>query len=119
MEQLRRILGHSRWTLREAATVSGAGILLDEQPAVVVMCEALLPDGNWKDLLDQTLRLRLPPPLIVVARPDDDYLWMDVLNRGGYNLLAMPLDEREVYRLVSMAWLNLRNRSPRVRAIGT
>jgi hypothetical protein len=38
---------------------------------------------------------------------------MEVLNRGGYNLLAIPLDERELFRVVSMAWLNLRDRSQR------
>jgi len=119
MEQLRRILGHSRWTLREAATLAAARTSLDEQPAVVVMCEADLPDGDWKELLDHTERLPLPPPVIVGARQADDYLWMEVLNSGGYNLLATPLEEREVFRMVSMAWLHLRNRPQRVRAAGT
>ena len=113
MEELRRILAHSRWTLREAATLAAARTLLAEQPAVVLICEALLPDGNWKHLLDYALQLPLSPPLIVVARQADDYLWMEVLNRGGYNLLAIPLDERELFRVVSMAWLNLRDRSQR------
>jgi DNA-binding NtrC family response regulator len=119
MDQLRRILGHSRWDLREAPTVSAAGALLHEQPGVVLMCEAVLPDGDWKELLRHTLRLPLPPPVIVVARQADDYLWMDVLNSGGYNLLAIPLDEREVFRLVSLAWRHLRDRAQRVRVAGT
>jgi DNA-binding NtrC family response regulator len=126
MEELRRILGHSRWTLREAATLSTARILLDEQPGVVLICEAVLPDGDWKELLEHTLRLPLPPPLIVVARQADDYLWIEVLNSGGYNLLAIPLEEREVFRLVSMAWLHLRDNraqrahsSPAFRPAGT
>ena len=112
-EELRRILGHSRWTLREAATLAGARALLDEEPCVVVICEALLADGNWRQLLDYTMELPMPPPLIVVARAADDYLWMEVLNRGGYNLLAIPIDEREVFRTVSMAWMNLRDRAGR------
>jgi FixJ family two-component response regulator len=93
---------------------------LDEQPAVVLICEAVLPDGSWRELLDHTLRLPLPPPLIVVAPHADDRLWMDVLNCGGYNLLAIPLEEREVFRLVSMAWRHLRDRAQRrVRMAGT
>ena len=86
---------------------------------MVLLCEPDLPDGAWSDLLADTLRLPLPPPLIVVARHADESLWMDVLQRGGYNVLGMPFEEREAFRLVSMAWLNLRDRALHQRAAGS
>lgn len=102
--QLRRILGHSRWTLLEAATVREALGHLHERAAVVVICEAALPDGTWRDLLNHTLRFPLPPPVIVAASHADDRLWMEVLNGGAYNLLGKPFEDRELFWMVSMAW---------------
>jgi len=40
----------------------------------------------------------------------DDALWAEVLNLGGYNVLAKPFDSREVFRVVGNAWLHWKNR---------
>ncbi len=67
----------------------------DDNP--VVICESSLPDGDWKDLLDKT------PRLIVTSPAADEALWAEVLNLGGYDVLAQPFDEQEVRRVVSGA----------------
>jgi DNA-binding response OmpR family regulator len=115
MAELQRILGHSRWTVLQAGTLAEARGEL-RKDGVVVVCEATLPDGTWKDVLDHALRLPAPPPVIVTSPHADDFLWMEVLNLGGYNVLGRPFREREVFQLVSMAWLRRRdNAQPRLR----
>jgi DNA-binding NtrC family response regulator len=110
-EQLRRIMSHSRWALREASGLAEAAALLDRQPRAVVICEEILPDGSWRDVLAHTSLLAVPLPVIVVSNRADDRMWMEVLDRGGYNLLEMPLPEQELFRIVSNAWRYLRERS--------
>jgi len=63
----------------------------------VVICERSLPDGDGKDLLGKT------PRLIVTSDAADEALWAEVLNLGGYDVLAQPFDEQEVRRVVAMA----------------
>ena len=63
----------------------------------VVICERSLPDGDWKDLLGKT------PRLIVTSRVANEALWAEVLNLGGYDVLAQPFDELEVRRVVALA----------------
>jgi DNA-binding response OmpR family regulator len=63
----------------------------------VVICERSLPDGDWKDLLGKT------PRLIVTSHVADGALWAEVLNLGGYDVLAQPFDELEVRRVVALA----------------
>jgi DNA-binding NtrC family response regulator len=109
-DALRRIVGHSRWTLLEAATVAEADVHVRNRAALVLICDAVLPDGSWRDVLDRCLRLPQPPPVIVAADHADDFLWMEVLNAGGYNLLGKPFTEQEVFQIVSTAWLNRRDR---------
>jgi DNA-binding response OmpR family regulator len=84
----------------------------------VVVCERDLPDGSWKDVLDLTLALCNRPPVIVTSRLADECLWAEVLNLGGYDVLAKPLDEREVYRAVQLAWEHSANQSAYLRTTG-
>jgi FixJ family two-component response regulator len=108
LAELRRILAHSRWDLFEASSLAETFSLLRRQPLVVLISEAVLPDGGWQQLLRYTLRFPVPPPLVVVAGRADESLWMEVLNRGGYNLLSKPFQDQEVFQVLSHAWMHLR-----------
>ena len=78
----------------------------------VVISESCLPAGQtWRDLLAALQATSNPPPLIVTDRLADDQLWAEVLNLGGYDLLAKPFDAREVLRTVQVAH-RLRNDPP-------
>lgn len=111
MEDLCRILGHSRWTMLRASTVSEAKSTLRSGAEVVVVCEADLPDGTWEDVLRDASKLPSCPPVVVMAPHADDQLWMEVLNRGGYNVFGKPFDEQEIFRTLSLAWLRQRERT--------
>jgi len=69
----------------------------------VVVCDQLLADGDWRDLLKDLQGEHRMPPLIVSSRLADDRLWAEVLNLGGYDLLASPFAASEVSRVVRMA----------------
>ena len=70
----------------------------------VVVCDQVLADGDWRDLLkDLQSEQQLPPPMIVLSRLADDRLWAEVLNLGGYDLLIKPFAATEVSRVVKMA----------------
>ena len=77
---------------------------LGSLPISVVLCEDTLSDGKWLDLVRETEHLSPRPQTIVLSTCADATLWGEVLNCGGYDLLAMPLEPREVYAIVPMAW---------------
>jgi len=76
----------------------------------VVISDCLLPDGRWNDLLLDLRRQAVEPLLIVASRLADDRLWAEVLNLGGYDVLAMSFRAEEVLRSVSLAWRHWRER---------
>jgi FixJ family two-component response regulator len=49
--------------------------------------------------------------LIVTSGLADAHLWAEVLNLGGYDVLAKPFDDQEVQRVVAGAWRQQQNRS--------
>ncbi|HWQ53161.1 MAG TPA: hypothetical protein VN442_05715 [Bryobacteraceae bacterium] len=97
---LRGVFGVTGWTLYEALTTTDALILLKCRPVDLVISDRDLPDGCWRGLLDA---LKPTTPLIVTSRLADEYLWAEVLNEGGYDVLAQPFETEEVVRVISAA----------------
>jgi DNA-binding NtrC family response regulator len=69
----------------------------------VVISETLLPDGSWKDLLAFIWQIEASSVLVVTSKLADESLWAEVLNLGGYDVLAQPFDGEEVTRVVRSA----------------
>jgi DNA-binding NtrC family response regulator len=101
---LEEIVRHPRWHLQMVQTLNGSRVVLKELFQAVVICDTELPDGNWRDVLDELAPKALPMPLIVASRLADDRLWAEVLNLGGYDVLAKPFQRDEVIRSVSLAY---------------
>ena len=76
---------------------------LTESMISVVICDALLTDGSWKDLLAYIGQVGAPSVLVVTSKLADESLWAEVLNLGGYDVLAQPFDREEVTRVVRSA----------------
>jgi PleD family two-component response regulator len=93
----------SAWTCQEAARY------LDMEAFGIVLCECKLPDGNWVEILNRTSRALNQPLLIVTSRLADVSLWAEVLNLGGYDLLAKPFNRQEVRHVLTSAWVQREN----------
>ena len=101
---LQRMIAHTRWQLKVVHSVADAVDAISTLPVSVVLCDRELDDGDWLDIVRATDNMNPQPPTIVLSDRQDDRLWAEVLNRGGYDLLMRPLNAREVYSLVPMAW---------------
>lgn len=103
---LARIFSHTRWKLDACGTLTEAhSHLRDGNPGVVV-CDSVLPEGDWRDLLNELQAHETVPRLIVAMPTVDDQLWAELINLGGYDALVKPFYKEEVVRLVSLAWLS-------------
>jgi DNA-binding response OmpR family regulator len=105
----RSIFSQFRWQTRRANSYRQALPLIRQELHPVVVSERDLPDGNWKDVLRLASAQKEPPVIIVTSRLADDYLWAEVLNLGGYDVLAQPFDRNEVHRTINLAWQHWKN----------
>ena len=106
---LGRIFAHSDWNVLTVATIGEARDRLCDPSISVVICDRDLPDGSWRELLQELSCRETPPRLVVTSAHADDQLWAEVLNRGGYDVLAQPFDSSEVFRVVGLAWRHWRD----------
>jgi len=115
---LRRILRQPQWHISTASSCIEAADRLYGSYVAIVVCESDLPDGSWRDLLGYAGERRDAPHLIVTSRMADTYLWAEVLNLGGYDVLAKPFDEEEVLRVIESARQARRRPAVLARAAG-
>jgi DNA-binding response OmpR family regulator len=91
------------FTVLHSPDCEQASAYLADSRIAVVICETLLPDGSWKDLLACMARAKASSVLVVTSKVADESLWAEVLNLGGYDVLAQPFDSEEVTRVVRSA----------------
>jgi DNA-binding response OmpR family regulator len=98
------------WHTQRAQGCREARPLIRRNLPRVIVSERDLPDGDWKDILGLAAARKDPPVVIVTSRLADESLWSEVLNLGGYDVLAKPLDRSEVQRTIKLAWQHWANR---------
>lgn len=91
------------WKLFEARNRQRAMKYLASNPVQVVITESDVPNWNWKRVLCDLRSMTKPPELIVTSRTADESLWAEVLNIGGYDVMAQPFEEYEVERVIASA----------------
>ena len=101
---LHRILRRTRWKLSAHGNCGEALANLRQHRVPVVICDAELAPGGWKRILEGIVDLPDRPMLIVSSRLADERLWAEVLNLGGWDVLATPFQPDEVLRVSLHAW---------------
>jgi len=100
-QALGSMLAEASVVLTHATCLKDAVARLDSAPFPVVLTEANLEDGTWRDVLSLT-RSR-GAELIVTDAWADARFWAEAINLGAYDLLAQPFHAAEVRRVLSSA----------------
>jgi len=91
------------WSLRAARRLSEASRFARSEMVGALVCDRDLPGGSWQKLFEQVRDLPHSPKFIVTSRLADERLWSEVLNLGGYDVLASPFDPEELRRVLLFA----------------
>jgi DNA-binding response OmpR family regulator len=91
------------WRLFEARDRKHAMQCLERNPVRVVVAKTDVPNWSWRRVLNDLRGLTKPPQLIVTSRTADESLWAEVLNVGGYDVMAQPFERYEVERVIASA----------------
>jgi hypothetical protein len=92
------------WALYPICTLASAADALKQEEVPIVISECKLLPGTWRDILEQSSVLSVPPLLVVTSQSADERLRSQVLDLGGWDLLSKPFDATEVIRILSLAW---------------
>lgn len=101
---LREIFRQTGWALHVVGSLGEGLRRLRRADLPIVISERDFPDGNWEVLLNASRGLPAPPRVVVSSRLADERLWSVVLNLGGFDVLTIPFERREVHHVVTHAW---------------
>lgn len=103
-DSLAGFLSRSGLQISTAASASEAERKLGEPLAYdLLLADAELPDGNWRDLLGLLKKSRRPCDMVVCSRCGDERFWAEVLECGVFDLIPQPYDPQEILRIVRTA----------------
>jgi DNA-binding NtrC family response regulator len=102
------------WKVVFCGSARSALRLLKQSAFPIVFCETEPGNQSWKGLLERFGGMTDPPAAIIASRTADECLWSEALNRGAYDVLALPFEEQETTRVLDSAWLHWQRR-PRQR----
>jgi len=100
---LYEIAKRSRWHLELVPTCEAAVRLLGNRRFEVILCDRDLPGCEWREAMETMVANSRGACVILTSPVNDDYLWQEVLQRGGYDVLTRPLQEERVLHAVEMA----------------
>jgi len=115
---LQRILSRQGLVVISASSCREALDYMGRDQFCVIFCDSSMKEGSWKDLLYPISSAAEAPPLVVTSRLAADYLLSEVLNLGGWDVLAKPFREQEVLYVVDSAWTYKANPASRIQIAG-
>lgn len=99
------VFARTNWNLFHAHNALEAMELLRDNVVGVVVADERVEPGGWKRLLEAVQGSEYAPKLVVGSMLATEGLWGEVLNLGGYDVLARPFDAGEVLHSIGSAWL--------------
>jgi DNA-binding NtrC family response regulator len=84
-------------------------LLREADPPLLVFTEALLPDGNWLDVIKLALEALKPVKVIVVSPLADIKLYMDTMDGGAFDFIVPPMTSDELTHVLACAMENVLN----------
>jgi two-component system response regulator PilR (NtrC family) len=86
--------------LDHVGTLHHARTMLRQNDYDVILTEARVPDGSWKDVLHLARECPRELEVIITDPQADARLWAEALNLGAYDLVAQPFYRPEVRRIL-------------------
>jgi DNA-binding NtrC family response regulator len=93
-----------QWDLVLTSSCEEALEALKKMRAAVILCDRDLPGLHWRDALEKLAAYRPDCPIVLTSSVNDEYLWDEVIHKGGYDVLSKPLQEELTVRAVNLAW---------------
>jgi DNA-binding NtrC family response regulator len=112
---LNRICAASNWAASDVGNWRDAVFALSRFRFDVILCDDLLPDGGWKDVLSVVAPMPESPRVIVMCDNASAAQWSEVLNLGAFDLLNRPLDDAGVTQTVAAALRSLHDEAQELR----
>lgn len=91
------------WEMKFAGSPQEAFQLASYGGYDLILCDRNQSGYPWREVMDRLAASSPRSSILLVSPTKDDYLWWDVLNHRGFDVLIRPLREEAVLRVIDRA----------------
>lgn len=109
---LQAILKGTPWDMVEVGDRAGAVEALQRSAFPIVLYDRDLAGGAWQDGLQMLLAACGRACVILLSSVADEYLWNEVVQGGGFDVLTRPFRKEQVVATLDFAYTHWKTRWP-------
>ncbi|MDX2177999.1 MAG: response regulator [Bryobacteraceae bacterium] len=102
---LNNMLSNFEIRVASAPTISEARRRLARESFGVVLSEAVLEDGDWREVVRTVRDSHFGAQVLVTKKGADSHFFAEALEAGAYDVITQPFHQAEVQRLFLSAYL--------------
>jgi len=91
------------WELRFTSSPREGFNLAAQTHFDLILCDRSQYGYPWREVMERLASISPRSCILLVSPVSDDYLWGDVLQQGGYDVLIRPLREKAVLHSIDAA----------------
>lgn len=101
---LRNLSSSRHWDVSFAAACPDALALIGQTKPQILFMDRDLSGSDWRQTMSAFASSSGKICIMLVSTVVDAYLWNEVVQNGGYEVLPKPLRAEDVSRAVGLAW---------------
>jgi DNA-binding response OmpR family regulator len=107
---LNQIFQKNGWEFITTEDLGEAREAIRSTPTPIVILDRDLAGPDWRPAVRRLASEPNAPSIILASHVVDDYLLEEVIQQGGYDVIAKPFREQEVTRAIEFAWSAMKSR---------
>lgn len=102
-KSLSDIAEQNGWVLFWADSCDAALAVLSQYVIPIVICDRDLPHAEWRSVVRRISQFRESICILLASPVSDEYLWRELVQHQGFDVLPKPFQPERVKRMVNQA----------------
>ena len=111
--ELNELLVDSAWELARVPQLEDAAAALKSTAVPVLIFDRDAAGAAWKETVKRLVKSRRHACIVLLSNVSDQYLWDEVVQQGGFDLLTRPFRREQVLSTLLFAYAHCRTPWPK------
>lgn len=111
--ELREVLRDTPWKLAQIPDLDGTDAVLKTAEVPILFFDRDIAGAGWRETIKRLVHSRRDACIVLLSNVADQYLWDEVVQQGGFDLLTRPFRKEQVLSTLVFAYAQFRNPWPR------
>jgi FixJ family two-component response regulator len=111
--ELTELLAESPWELTSVPQLEDAAVALKSATAPILLFDRDTAGASWRETVKRLVKSRRQACVVLLSNVSDQYLWDEVVQQGGFDLLTRPFRKEQVLSTLVFAYAHCRTPWPK------